>query len=120
MAATTIRAIKAPTLGVIETAVQKAIHGISIVIIEGFFFSIMFGDFFSGFLTADVFPKNLSQLIIKEKSPDTVYICFPNASAPPISPREIADHTEKGVSMRVVGERLPSVKIWLPVWLSRI
>ena len=84
------------------------------------FFSIMFGDFFSGFLTVDVLPKNLSQLIIKEKSPDTVYICFPNASAPPISPREIADHTEKGVSMRVVGERLPSVKIWLPVLLSRI
>ena len=62
--------------------------------------------FFSASLTADVLPKNLSQFTIKEKSPVTVYICFPNASAPPISPREIADHTVKGVSMRVVGVRL--------------
>lgn len=59
-----------------------------------------------------------AESIIKEKSPDTVYICFPNASAPPISPREIADHTVKGVSMRVVGERRPSVNTSLPVLLS--
>ena len=118
--ATTSSVITAPTSGWIETAIQNVIHGISIVIMEGFFCSIVFWGVFSVFLTTDALPKNLSQSIIKEKSPDTVYICFPNASAPPISPREIADHTVKGVSMRVVGERRPSVKTSLPVLLSWI
>ena len=77
-------------------------------------------DVFSVSLTADVLPKNLSQFTIKEKSPVTVYICFPNASAPPISPREIADHTVKGVSMCVVAARLWSVSTSLPLSSSFI
>ena len=43
---------------------------------------------------------------IKEKSPVTVYICFPNASAPPISPLEIADHTHAAWAIADYGFRV--------------
>ena len=57
---------------------------------------------------------------MSEKSPVTVYICFPSASEPLISFREIESQTLKGVSMQVVGVRLPSVTTLLPSFPSRI
>lgn len=116
--AVTSSTIIAPIRESNDVAVQKIIQGISIVIICGFF-CLLFTS------SDDVFcvfpeelpgmdPKYLSQSIMKEKSPSTVYKCLPNASGPLISPLEMACHTSNGVLSFVVVIKLPSLKTLLP------
>ena len=108
----------APICGLNDVAVQKTIQGSSIVIICGFFcllFTSLDGVFcvFPDELPG-VGPKYLSQSIMKEKSPSTVYKCLPNASGPLISPLEMACQTSNGVLSFVVVIKLPSLKTLLP------